>query len=361
MKKKPLIVIAAGGTGGHMFPADALAAELKKHAAIFLVTDERGIQNYKGALVAFPHKVLSVSSPAFKSLPGKIKAVFQLCLSFFNVFLFLLFHRPKGVVGFGGYAAAPTVAAAICLRIPVIVHEQNAVVGKGNTLFLKFVRKLAISFPKTRLAPDRKSVFVGMPIRADIAKLSRKKKVFFAGKKINLLVIGGSQGAKVLSEVVPKALSLLPPFLRHKLSVVQQVKADDLAHVAAFYKQTGIKAELAAFFSDMPGRLSKADFFIGRSGASTLYENYAAGLPALYIPHDSLNGHQAENARNAAEAGAAKFILPSKLSPELLSRELTKPLSLGTILKEMSTCALDCAKPSAASLLCQLVCKEFRL
>lgn len=306
-------VLAAGGTGGHLLPAFALASELDQRGHhVALITDERG-----EAIPGRPDFLTTHVLPAGR-LGGKnplkwlggLKAIWQgrqMALRLFDSF------QPSAVVGFGGYPAFPALAASTSAKIPSIVHEQNAVLGRVNRLLAGRVQAIATAYPDIeRLKPKHASKveLVGNPVRAPVLAL-RDEDFPPLGEDglFRVLVTGGSQGASILSDVVPDGLSMLPPALRQRLQVTQQCRKADLDVVRERYRNHGIPAELGTYFEDMHHRLADTHLFIGRAGASTIAELTAVGRPAILIPLPiATDDHQAANTREMVEAGGARMI-----------------------------------------------------
>jgi UDP-N-acetylglucosamine--N-acetylmuramyl-(pentapeptide) pyrophosphoryl-undecaprenol N-acetylglucosamine transferase len=314
-------VLAAGGTGGHLIPAFALAAELHARGHhVALVTDERG--------AAIPGKpdyltthVLPQGRIAGKNPLGWLKgakgvlAGRRMALRLFESF------EPTAVVGFGGYPAMPTMLAARAAKLPIVLHEQNSVLGRVNRWFAKKVDAIATSAEKTeKLDPALagKVTVVGNPVREDVLRLREQPYPEFTEDSLfRILVTGGSQGARVLSDVVPEGLAMLPPALRSRLQVIQQARAEDIERVRERYAAHGIPAELATYFENMAERLAGAHLFIGRSGASTIAELTAVGRPAILIPLPyAMDDHQSVNAREMVAGGGARVIRQPAVTTE---------------------------------------------
>jgi len=314
-------VLAAGGTGGHLIPAFALAAELHARGHhVALVTDERG--------AAIPGKpdyltthVLPQGRIAGKNPLGWLKgakgvlAGRRMALRLFESF------EPTAVVGFGGYPAMPTMLAARAAKLPIVLHEQNSVLGRVNRWFAKKVDAIATSAEKTeKLDPALagKVTVVGNPVREDVLRLREQPYPEFTEDSLfRILVTGGSQGARVLSDVVPEGLAMLPTALRSRLQVIQQARAEDIERVRERYAAHGIPAELATYFENMAERLAGAHLFIGRSGASTIAELTAVGRPAILIPLPyAMDDHQSVNAREMVAGGGARVIRQPAVTTE---------------------------------------------
>lgn len=306
-------VLAAGGTGGHLIPAFALAAELHARGHhVALVTDERGAA-IPGKPDYLPAHVLPPGRIAGKNPLGWIRGAQgivegrRMALRLFESF------QPSAVVGFGGYPAMPTMLAARAARLPIVLHEQNAVLGRVNRWFAGRVDAIATAFAQIdKLDPrlEGKVTLVGNPVRAEVLDLRDQPFPEFTEDSLfRILVTGGSQGARVLSQMVPDGLAMLPPTLRSRLQVTQQCRPEDIEAVRERYAVHGIPAELATYFEDMAERLAGAHLFIGRAGASTLAELTAVGRPAILIPLPyAMDDHQNANTREIAAAGGARVI-----------------------------------------------------
>src|SRR4051812_15258092 len=268
-------VLAAGGTGGHLFPAQALAGELMRRGSrVVVMTDGRG-HNYGSAFPGAEIETVPAATFAGRSVLGKISAFGIIALGVVAALRKLVALRPRAVVGFGGYPSLPVMMAASLARVPSALHEQNAVPGRVNRLLAPRVKKIAATFPFVRLAPahPERIVFTGNPVRAEAAALRETAYVPpTAEGPIRLLVFGGSQGARALSEIVPAALTRLPGDVRGRLAITQQARAEDLEMVQSAYRDAGLNAQAAKFFTDLPRRMGEAHLVIARSGASTLSE-----------------------------------------------------------------------------------------
>jgi len=317
------IVLSAGGTGGHLFPAQALAAELvKRGKTIVVMTDRRGTSY----ATAFPGAAIeTVSSAAFsdRSVLGLLAAPFEIALGIMQALIKLFRFKARAVIGFGGYPSLPVMLAAWLGRYPSAILEQNAVTGRANRAVMNKVKVVAAAFPIARFAPKSSSkiALTGNPLRPEIIALggSAYEEPSENGR-LHLLVFGGSQGARALSELVPAAVGLLPPAFRARLDIVQQCRPEDLERVRAAYAGAAVKAELASFYHDMPKRLVWSQLVIARAGAGTVSELMAIGRPAILIPlPHALDDNQTPNAEILAKANAGWCVAQRGLTPEKLA------------------------------------------
>ncbi|NTU77604.1 MAG: UDP-N-acetylglucosamine--N-acetylmuramyl-(pentapeptide) pyrophosphoryl-undecaprenol N-acetylglucosamine transferase, partial [Alphaproteobacteria bacterium] len=282
----PLIILAAGGTGGHVFPAEALTRELLgRGLRAALMTDLRG-NRFSDDLSVPVYRVRA--SSLGKGLLGKLRSLAQMGLGVWQAHRLLKKLRPAAVVGFGGYPSVPTLFAAARLGLPIILHEQNAVLGRANRAVMGKARRIATSFPHVSglaAGPGARIVHTGNPVRPAFAALRATPYPALAENgPLRLLVLGGSQGARVFSQVVPKAIALMPEHLRHRLIIAQQCRAEDLETARAAFAGAGVEAELSTFFRDVPERLAHAHLVICRSGGGTVAELTALGRPAILVP-----------------------------------------------------------------------------
>ncbi len=352
------VVLATGGTGGHVFPAEALAGELEARGLSFaLVTDSRGGQ-WQGALSRRPIHYIRSASPS-GSLRRRLAAVFSLGLGLFDAWRALGRIGPSVVVGFGGYASVPTMIAARLRCLPAMLHEQNAVLGKANRLVLGGAARVATSFARTQYLPadDRRARLVGNPVREPVGALRNSPyRAPGKGRVIDLLVFGGSQGAGSFSQVVPDAILALPAALRARVRLVQQCRPEDIERVRARYSTAGIVAELAPFFADLPTRLAAAHLVIGRSGASTVAELATIGRPSILVPYPhAADDHQSANARAFEATGACVVVPHASLTAEALAALLNALFEEPQRLSAMAAAAHAAGRPDAAARLADLV------
>jgi UDP-N-acetylglucosamine--N-acetylmuramyl-(pentapeptide) pyrophosphoryl-undecaprenol N-acetylglucosamine transferase len=352
------VVIAAGGTGGHFFPAEALAAELLwRGQRIVLMTDVRSAA--QGSRVSANHErfLIRGAGIAGRGLARGARAALALAGGTLQARAILSRLNAAVVVGFGGYpSVAPVLAARLLHRRPALVlHEQNAVLGRANRLLCRAADLLALSHADTAGVPAGVHTSVtGNPVRPAIAALAGKGYAAPASGDIHLLVLGGSLGARIFSDIVPPALAALPTCLRSRLRVVQQCRAEDLARVGAAYRASGIAATLAPFFADVAGLLSAAHLVIARAGASTVAELAAAGRPSILVPlPGAIDDHQSANAR--ALDGATWTMPQAEFDPPALAARLEDLLSDPALLADAASRAASRAHPGAAASLADLV------
>lgn len=321
-------VLAAGGTGGHMIPAHALAGELMKRGHhVALITDERG-SRIPGLFDRVPVHVLPAGRMS-KNPIGMVKALRAIMTGRAMAARLYETVGPSAVVGFGGYPALPALLAARKQRIPTVLHEQNAVLGRVNRLMAGRVDAVATAYEQVDRLPAKardKVELVGNPVRDEILKLRVEPYPPLSEDSIfRLMVIGGSQGASILSEVVPDGLGLLPEHFRRRLQVTQQCRAEDIDQVRARYAELGIPADLATYMEDIPERLAWTHLMITRAGASTIAELTAAGRPAILVPLPSAtDDHQTANAREMARSGGARVVPQSQFTPIELAKQMQK-------------------------------------
>lgn len=357
MAKAPLLLIAAGGTGGHMFPAQALAeVMLARGWRVKLSTDARGAR-YAGG---FPEDVAveEVSSATFArgGLAARLMVPLRVLGGVLAAAGRMVRDRPAVVVGFGGYPSIPALGAAWLLRRPRMIHEQNGVLGQVNRIFARRVHRVACGTWPTDLPDGVEGAHTGNPVRAAVLERAGAGYIAPGDYPMDLLVIGGSQGARILSDVVPAAIAALPEAVRGHLSVAQQARPEDIDRVVAAYDAAGIRAEVAPFFADIPRRLSEAQLVISRAGASSVADIGVIGRPAILIPYAAATGnHQAANAHMLYEAGAAVVMPESQFTPETLTEATAAVLENPEGASQMAQAALGCGRPDAAERLADMV------
>ena len=359
MTKARHFVLAAGGTGGHMVPAAALAAELiKRGHSVALVSDERGVR-FPGLFEGIETHILP-SSRLSGGILGWMRGGWNVMKGRSQAIALFRAQRPAAVIGFGGYPAYPTLLAAFQQHIPTAIHEQNAVLGRVNRLVAGKVEAIATSYPDVdRLKPvlRGKTHLVGNPVRdAVLALRTRPYPLLEEDGIFRVLVTGGSQGASILSQVVPDSLALLPISFRRRLQVTHQARVEDIEGVRAKYAELSIAAELATYLPDMPEQLAWAHLVIARAGASTLAELTAAGRPAILVPLPSAtDDHQTANAREMTMAGGARTIDQRAFTPVELAKQMQKLGLDPSALQNAAGRARSCGRPDAARDLADLV------
>ena len=352
-------ILAAGGTGGHMVPAHALAAELiARGHHVALITDARGAKIpglFKGVQMhVLPAGRLTRHPTSW--LPG-VRAILsgrRMAMRLYETF------EPSVVVGFGGYPAFPALLGAYSAGIATAVHEQNAVLGRVNRMAAGRVDVIATSYPDTerlKSAWKEKTHLVGNPVREEVVRLGTQEYPPLDENGIfRVLVTGGSQGAGILSRVVPSGLAMLPVALRRRLQVVQQARAEDIERVRAAYVEHGIPADVQTYLTDLPERLGWSHLVIARAGASTIAELTAAGRPAILVPLPSaMDDHQTANVREMVAAGGARAIAEDSFTPVELAKQMQK-LGLDSAgLANAARRALTCGRPNAVRDLADLI------
>ena len=353
----PLLMIAAGGTGGHMFPAQALAeVMLARGWRVKLSTDDRGAR-YTGG---FPEKTEIETVPSATFARGgplaKLLAGPRILTGVIKAAMAMRRDRPSVVVGFGGYPSIPALGAAVLLNRPRMIHEQNGVLGRVNRLFARRVAGVACGVWPTDVPEGAEAGHVGNPVRAAILAKQGAPYIPPGAYPLSVLVIGGSQGARILSDIVPEAIAALPDSVLAHLRVSHQARDEDGARVAEFYARNGIAAEVKQFFDDVPERMSEAQLVVARSGASTIADLTVIGRPSILIPFAAAAGdHQTANARGLVDAGAAILIPENRLDSDTLSQHMATVLTNPGAAVKMAHSALSAGIPDAAERLAALV------
>lgn len=353
------IILAAGGTGGHMFPAEALARTLiARGHSVILVTDKRGKAFGDNLPDVRVERIRAATSAP--GIMGKLRMVVELVVGTAQARSLLRQLQPALVVGFGGYPSLPTVFAAQSAGIPTLLHEQNAVLGRANRLLAAKARMICTSFPSVAGLPavnGRRIIRTGNPVRPDILALRDAPYPSpYAGGSLNLLVTGGSQGAAIFGEVLPRAVEMLPEDVRYRLKIVQQARAENIEAARSAYAQMGVEAELATFFKDMPAKLAGCHMMIARSGAGTVAELSVVGRPSLLVPYQyAMDDHQTANAKSLVEAGGAWLLPQQEFTPVAVSEQLAAFLADPTRLTGAAKAAASWAIPDAADRLADAV------
>jgi len=358
----PLILLAAGGTGGHLFPAEALGVELiKRGLRVRLVTDDRALK-YSGLFSKDMIDVVASETARGRNPLQLAYAIFTLATGTLSAFGLMRRLKPAAVVGFGGYPTVPPLMAAKLLGVSSVIHDANAVLGRANRFLSSRVNAIATSLPGVL---DRdpslasKTTTVGTPMRPAILAAAS---VPFASPEPNgplrLLVVGGSQGARVMSDIVPGAIERLEPALWSRLVLTQQVRDEDMARVRAVYDRLRINAELAPFFSDLPARLASSHLVVSRSGAGTVAELAAIGRPSILVPlPGAIDQDQFANAGVLSQADAALRIPQAEFTPDRLASEISGLAAEPTRLTAMAVNARKAGRLDAAERLADLVMK----
>lgn len=352
-----LLLIAAGGTGGHMFPAQALAeAMLAQGWRVKLSTDERGARYVGGFPTDVEIETVASATFARGGVAAKLIAPFRIAGGVLSALWALRRDRPAVVVGFGGYPTIPALAAATILRLPRMIHEQNGVLGRVNRIFARRVHRIACGTWPTQLPEGVDASHTGNPVRAAVLDRAGSPYIPPGDYPLSLLVIGGSQGARILSDVVPAALGALPEGLRGLLRVAHQARPEDRDRVEAAYAAAGIKAEVAPFFADVPRRLCEAQLVISRAGASSVADITVIGRPSILVPFAAAAGdHQSANAHGLAAADAAVLIPESRLDAATLSGHVAAILEHPDAAVKMAHAALAYGIPDATGRLAAMV------
>ena len=361
MSAAPLIVLAAGGTGGHVIPAEALAVVLLARGyRLALVTDRRGAA-YGGVLGGLEIHRLPVSQIGGGPVQ-RLRGGVDLLRGYMRARVLLPRIAPQAVIGFGGYPSLPTVLAATRARIPTAIHEQNAVFGRANRFLAARVDAIALSFPEIRRlrpADAKRAVVTGNPVRAAVIALHDQGYVApRQGEPLRLIVIGGSQGASVFGSVVPAALAMLEDDARRRIEIAQQCRPEDMEAVRAAYRAAGIAAHVSTFYADLPERLARAHLVICRAGASTLAELTVAGRPAILVPYPhAMDDHQTANAGALVAAGGGWLMAQSGFTPSTLSARLAGIIEDPALLARAAAAAKAAGRPDAAERLADLVAR----
>ena len=359
------VMLAAGGTGGHLFPAEALARALVRQGhAVVLVTDPRG-GAFGAKLPQVPVHRISARQLG-PGLLGRLLGAWALAIGFLEARRLLGRLKPAVVVGFGGYPSLPTVRAAASAGVPCLLHEQNSRLGRANRWLAARARIIASSFPRLRGLPPGVGtpvVLTGNPVRAEV--LARARAPYHPpgrGGPIRLLVFGGSQGARVFSRVVPDAFKALPSAVKRRLEVTQQCRPEDLDQARAAYAASGVRVALDAFFADLPDRMSGSHLIVARAGASTIAELAVIGRPSILVPYPhAMDDHQSLNAERFAEAGGCWVIAEAAFTPTRLTEALMALVNEPDALVTLAEAALAFGRPDAGEDLAREVARLGRL
>ena len=357
---KPLVVLAAGGTGGHVFPAEALAAELSSRGyQLALVTDRRG-GDLSGRLGELETHRVRAGGIAGKGVFARILSAIELMVGTVQAWFLLRRLKPAVVVGFGGYASVPTMLAAAYSGTKVAIHEQNAVLGRANRMLASRVETIATSFEKVSEIPENAKsniIVTGMPVRLAVTIVRDRAYPSISREgDINLAVFGGSQGAHIFSVVVPDAMKRLDERLRRRIKITQQSRQEDIDLANSVYRTIGIEAELSTFFNDVPDRIADAHLVICRSGASSIAELTTIGRPAILVPYrHAVDDHQSRNAYAVDEVGGGWLIPEKAFTGVVLAERLAALFAIPRILENAATAAKSAGVPDAAARLADMV------
>ncbi len=364
--ERPVILLAAGGTGGHLFPAESLAGELTAcGVTIHLATDHRGMA-YGGAFPAVARHEISAATPSGKSPRALLKALVILARGTVQSYQLVRTLKPVAVIGFGGYPSVPPMIGALLNGIPTFIHEQNGVMGRANRFVARFVKAIATGFEHPKgltKALAAKSHYVGNPIRPLVREAMHVPYPSLEPQgAFHILITGGSQGARVMSTVVPEAIALLPADLKARLRITHQARGDDLETARRLYQAAGVDADIRAFFDDLPMRIAHAHLVIGRAGASTIAELAAIGRPSILVPlPGSLDQDQAANAESLAQRGAATVMPQKDFTPQALADRLSQAIAAPDQLTDSSRAAKSAGIADAAARFAMLIGDEIGL
>lgn len=354
-----VIVLSAGGTGGHMTPALALGHDLASRGfEVVLLTDERGCK-FQSMFEKFPYHIVKAGTLG-RGLVGKIKGMANLGIGILQAGSILKNLKPKVVIGFGGYPSFPGVYAAQKMGVATIIHEQNAIIGKANAYLAPRAERIAVSMAGTSglEKPDEmRCVVTGNPVRPDVSALySEPYPAMSADGELRILIMGGSLGAQIFSDVIPETLAGLSASYKSRLRITQQCREDDLDRVQKIYDDAEIACDLSTFFDDVPELLKDTHLVIGRSGASTVAEVTTAGRPAIFVPYPHHKDQQQKmNADAVADAGGAWVMNEQGFTRDALQARLESFLQNPEVLFKAAEKSRSCGKPDAARKLGNLV------
>jgi UDP-N-acetylglucosamine--N-acetylmuramyl-(pentapeptide) pyrophosphoryl-undecaprenol N-acetylglucosamine transferase len=363
-----LICLAAGGTGGHVFPAMAVAETLSARGyRTQLFTDRRGAKianasNPDALSAPLGVTIIASASPFQRGIIRRVSALFKLGFGALQCLLHFCLKRPAAIIGFGGYPSFAPLFAGGLLRIPGILHEQNAFLGRANHLLARRAGNLALSWDGTRNLPDNIHIDVtGMPVRDafhqdSISGKAQKPTARQANDKLHLAVFGGSQGAAIFATLVPTAIGLLPEALKKRLVITQQARIDQIETLDAVYADMGVTATIAPFFADIAAHIRQSDLIISRAGASSVAELASLGAPTIFIPFPhAMDDHQTQNAMQMHNLGGGLCLAESDLDAEGLAKHLANLLGNTDLLDDMAVKAKQLSKPDAASNIADMV------
>ena len=359
MSEKRGVLLAAGGTGGHLFPAASLAAALgRRGVAVDLATDERA-QKYGADFPARAiHPIPSATTTAAGAL-SKVAASVTLGYGVVHALALIYQLRPRAIVGFGGYPTVPPLVAARLSGTPSVLHEQNAVMGRANTFLAPRVTRIATGFPNLKGIDDAqrsKTRYTGNPVRPAVLEAAKTPYPGYSDGRLHVLITGGSQGARIMADVAPAALALLTPEERARIRLTQQARGEDKARVAAACAKLQFPVEIEEFFPDLPRRIAASHLVVGRAGASTVSELAVIGRPSILVPFPhALDQDQAANAAALAASGAAEVVPQTQFTPACLARLLRDALADPARLAASASAAREAGVSDAAERLADLV------
>lgn len=355
--QRKLIVIAAGGTGGHMFPAQAMAEEmLSRGWRVKLSTDARGNKYSTNFPKEVEREIVSSATPSRGGFVGKLTLPFKIMFGAISAWRSMRKDRPTVVIGFGGYPAIPAMMASWALKVPRMIHEQNGVLGRVNHFFASHVDVVACSVWPTVLPPKAHAVHTGNPVRNAVLEYAEAPYSPPGNWPMNILVIGGSQGASLMTRVVPEAIAMLPEGLRRYLTISHQARDADMELAKTSYDAIGVSADIQPFFEDVPKRIAEAQLIIARAGASSIADISIIGRPSILIPLAiAIKDHQTINAQSLSETGGAFVLQESTLTAEAISGHISAILSDEDGATAMAQAAASQGKPDATKNLADLV------
>ena len=359
MPDRDCVLVAAGGTGGHLFPAESLADALaRRNVPVELATDDRAVK-YGAKFRARAMHAIPAATPTGGGIASKLSAGLVLARGTLAAIGIVRRVRPMAVVGFGGYPTVPPVLAGVLLGVPTILHEQNAVMGRANRFLAGRVDAIATGFETLGgVSPAilAKARHTGNPVRQAVVDAAALPYPACDGSRLNLLVTGGSQGARVMSDIVPAAMELIGADMRARIGLVQQARGEDEQRVRDIYARLGLAAEIAPFFADLPARIGQAHLVIARSGASTVSELAVIGRPSILVPFPhAIDQDQAANAAHLAATGAAMVVAQTQFTPQFLANALVEALADPQSLTKRAEAARSAGIADAADRLAELV------
>ena len=338
--RKPLIILTAGGTGGHVYPAEALADELLHRGyRVELITDNRGKNNYKGRLGEIPNHAVLAGALVGKSPLFKLKSLFKTAIGILQAGHLIFKKKPACVIGFGGYASFPSCMAAILLGTNLVIHEQNSVMSRTNRFLSKYAALIAQSFKKVKYTPSGiKTILTGMPIRKSIADIRNTPfPTLNKDDKFQIMVLGGSQGAKIFGDVIPEVIKNLTPTQQKKIRIFQQCREADVENIKSVYANCHAEVTVSHFFNNMPELYAGTHLIISRAGASSVSEIAAVGIPSILVPLPiAADDHQTANAREIKDAKAGIILKQKDFTPTKLEELLNNLMSSPEKLTQMS-------------------------